>query len=126
MAGRYFGGGMVYPSARALRARVISRSQLGQRLSRESRRTPNIFEIGNVCDVAAVFFAVKDVDVIILHGSSPNFQIIPLDEMKKLLNLIWLGFAVHLLQIDHLSNLRMNKDVMTTAHTRRAEAEGFD
>jgi len=34
-----------------------------------------------------------------------QFQIIPLDEVKELLNLVWLGFAVNLLQIDHLSNI---------------------
>ena len=38
--------------------------------------------------------------------------------MKELLNLIRLGLAIYLLQIDHLSNRWMNKDVMTTANTR--------
>ncbi|HEY0084195.1 MAG TPA: hypothetical protein VGB61_15555, partial [Pyrinomonadaceae bacterium] len=55
-----------------------------------------------------------------------QLQIIPLDEMKKLLDLVWHGFAVYLLQIDHLSHLWMNKDVMTAADARQAEAEGFN
>jgi hypothetical protein len=38
----------------------------------------------------------------------------------------WLGLAIYLLQIDHLSNLRVDKDVMTTADARQAEAEGFN
>ena len=46
--------------------------------------------------------------------------------MKKLLNLIWFGLAVDLLQINHLSNPWVNKDVMTAADTRQPEAEGFD
>ena len=45
--------------------------------------------------------------------------------MKELLNLVWLGFAVYLLQIDYLSNLWMNKDVMAATDTRQVEPEGF-
>ncbi|HJR07644.1 MAG TPA: hypothetical protein VJ842_10320 [Pyrinomonadaceae bacterium] len=45
--------------------------------------------------------------------------------MKELLNLVRLGFAIHLLKVDHLSNLWMDKDVMTTARARQAEAKGF-
>jgi len=45
--------------------------------------------------------------------------------MKELLNPRRLGLAIYLLQIDHLSNLWMNKDVMATADTRQAKAERF-
>jgi hypothetical protein len=46
--------------------------------------------------------------------------------MKELLDFVWFGFAVYLLQINHFSHLRMNKDVMTAVRARQAEAEGLN
>jgi hypothetical protein len=52
-------------------------------------------------------------------------EIIPLNEPQELLDLIRLGFAVHVLEIDQFGDISMDVDMMTAADLGESKAEGF-
>jgi hypothetical protein len=52
-------------------------------------------------------------------------EIIALNEPEELLDLIWLGFAVNVLEIDQFGDISMDVDLMTAADPGEPKAESF-
>ncbi len=71
-------------------------------------------QVGDIGDIAAVFVAVKDVDMVVGASGVLQLNIIFFYEAKELPNLVRFGFTGDLLKVDQLRDVGMSKDVVAT------------
>lgn len=99
---------------------------LSHGLDRSTAEGRTGLEIRDVGDPGLVLVAPEDVDVVVLHGSVPQLEIVSLDQLQELPQLVGLGLTPLGLQVDPLLEGGVTIDVMTAPDSVELEAQRLD
>jgi len=68
-----------------------------------------MYQVRNIRNVAAVFFAIKNIDVVIFHGYSSSRKLYLINQFHELAGLVGFNLTIHVLQVDQFSHAVMDK-----------------